>query len=105
MCHTSIKQGKNNNICIYCGNKNHTSGNCTNRLNDNREEPKSIPRDLQNNGSRNTGDVANAEQQVNWFPYQDYRYDENRGGCQQTRFDERYNRHYLLNYNNYQPSP
>ena len=52
MCQASVKQGKNNNICIYCGSKNHMPGNCTNRPNDNREEPRSTPRDLQNNGSR-----------------------------------------------------
>ena len=104
-CVAPVKPGKNNNICIYCGSKNHTSGNCTNRPNDNREEPRSTPRDLQNHGSKNTGNIANAGQQVNQFPYQDYRYDENRGGHQQTRFDERYNRHYSPNYNNYQPSP
>ena len=41
----------------------------------------------------------------NQFPYQYYRYDQNRGGHQQTRFDKRYNRHYFPNYNIYQPSP
>ena len=38
------------------------------------------------------------------LPYRDYRYELERAGCQQTRFDERYNRHYSPNYN-YQPSP
>ena len=55
--------------------------------------------------SRNTGNIANARQQVNWFPYQDYRYDENRGGHQQTSVDERHSRHYSPIYNNYQPTP
>ena len=41
------------------------------------------------------------------FPYRDYRYDQNRAGHQQTRFDERYNKQYSPNYNHYtyQPSP
>ena len=41
------------------------------------------------------------------FPYRDYRYDQNRTGHQQTRFNERYNKQYSPNYNHYtyQPSP
>ena len=39
------------------------------------------------------------------FPFKDYRYDEDRAGHQQTRFDENYNRQYSLNYNYVQPSP
>ena len=41
------------------------------------------------------------------FPYRDYRYDQDKTGHQQTRFDERYNRQYSpnYNYNYYQPSP
>ena len=41
------------------------------------------------------------------FPYRDYRYDQNRTGHQQTRFDERYNKQYSPNYNHYTylPSP
>ena len=41
------------------------------------------------------------------FPYRDFRYDQDRTGHQQTRFDERYNRQYSpnYNYNHYQPSP
>ena len=38
------------------------------------------------------------------LPYRDYRYKQDRARCQQTRFDERYNRQYSPNYN-YQPSP
>ena len=75
MCCTPVKQSKNNNICIYCGSKNHTFSNCTNRPNDNKEEPSSTPRDIQSHGFKNTGNIANAGQQVNRFPYQDYRYD------------------------------
>ena len=80
------------NICIYCGSKNHSSGRCTNRPNDNREEPRSTPRDLHNQMTGNTGNkncVSN----------------KNRDPHHQTRFDERYNRQYLPNYNNVQPSP
>ena len=39
------------------------------------------------------------------FPYKGYRYDQDRAGYQQTRFDERYNRQYSPNYNYYQPFP
>ena len=44
---------------------------------------------------------------VSSFPYRDYRYDQNRTGHQQTRFDERYKKQYSPNYNHYthQPSP
>ena len=38
------------------------------------------------------------------LPYRDYRYDQDRARCQQTRFDKRYNRQYSPNHN-YQPSP
>ena len=38
------------------------------------------------------------------MPYRDYRYEQDRAGHQQTRFDKRYNREYSPNYN-YQPSP
>ena len=38
------------------------------------------------------------------LPYRDYRHEQDGTGCQQTRFDERYNRPYSPNYN-YQPSP
>ena len=39
------------------------------------------------------------------FPYRDCGYDQNRTRCQQTRFDERYNKQYFPNYNHYQPTP
>ena len=38
------------------------------------------------------------------FPYTDYRCEQDRAGCQKTRFGERYNRQYSPNYN-CQPSP
>ena len=137
MCQAPTKTGKSNNICVYCGSKNHTSGNCTSQPNDNREEPRSTPRDLhslgphfgantENSGvsqrnmqnptnlrpanTENLGKYISAGQQVHIndpFPYKDYRYDQDRAGHQQTRFDERYNRQYSpnYNYNYYQPSP
>ena len=55
MCHAPTKTEKENNICIYCGSKSHSSGRCTSRPNDNREEPRSTPRDLQDHRTGNTG--------------------------------------------------
>ena len=131
MCRALVNKGKNNNICVYCGCTNHTSGNCTSQPNNNREEPRSTPRDLHSHGphygantknlgvprgntqnptnfgtaqAKHLGNYASAGQQVhtnNTFPYRDYRYDQNEAGHQQTRFDERYNRQYSLNYNYY----
>ena len=91
MCHIPMKPEKEN-ICIYCGRKNHSSGKCTNRPNNNREEPRSTPRDLQN---KRTGNTSNKDHVSN----------KNRGPHHQTRFDERYNRQYSPNHNNVQPSP
>ena len=137
MYQAPTKKGKNNNICVYCGSTNHTSGNRNSQPNNNREEPRSTPRDLHSHGphygantensgvprgntwnsihfrpvlTKNSGNYMPAGQQVhtnNPFPHRDYRYYQNRAGCQQTRFDERYNRQYFpnYNYNHYQPSP
>ena len=121
--------GKSSNICVYWGSKNHTSGNCTNQPNNNREEPRSTPRDLHSLGphlgasskylgvtrentwkythfrpapTKYLGNYMPAGQQVctnNPFHYCDYTYDQNGTGHQQTRLDERYNRQYSLNYN------
>ena len=91
MCHIPMKPEKKN-ICIYCGSKNHSSEKCTNRPSDNREEPRSTPRDLHNQMTGNTGNkncVSN----------------KNRDPHHQARFDKRYNRQYLPNYNNVQPLP
>ena len=98
MCHALVGMGKTSNICISCGSKNHTSGSCTSRPNDNREEPRATPRDLQDHIFGNAGNV-------NCFPQQNYKFDQNKGGPQQTRFDKRFNRQYLPNYNNFQTSP
>ena len=129
MCWAPTNTGKSNNICVYCGSKNHTWGNCTSQPNDNREEPRSTQRDLHSLGphlganteysgviggntwksthfrpapTKNLGNYIPAGQQVctnNPFPYSDYRYDQNEAGHQQTRFDEKHNRQYSPNYN------
>ena len=91
MCHTPTKPEKENNICIYCGSKSHSPGKCTSRPN-NREEPRSTPRDLQDYRTGNSGSKT-----CNFSINKDYH--------QQTRFDERYNRQYSPNYNNFQQSP
>ena len=91
MCHAASKPGKENNICVYCGSTNHTSGRCTNRPNDHREEPRSTPRDLQDNRTNNTG--------------KNHIFFQNREPCHQARFNERYNRQYSPINNGYQPSP
>ena len=85
------KQEKGN-ICIYCGSKNHSSVKCTNRPNNNREEPRSTPKDLQSQRTGNSGNKSHVPNQNKDFHHQ-------------ARFDERYNRQYLPNYNNIQPSP
>ena len=46
MCQVPAQPTTGNTICIYCGSINHTSGRCRNKPNDNREEPRSTPRDL-----------------------------------------------------------
>ena len=71
---------------------NHISSKCLNRPNDNREEPRSTPRDLQ---SKRTGNAGNKSRVFN----------QNKDSHHQARFDERYNRQYSPNYNNFQPSP
>ena len=91
MCNVPTKQEKGN-ICIYCGSKNHSSGRCTNRLNDNREKPRSTPRDLQSQRTGNSGNNSCIHNQ-------------NKDSHHQARFEERYNRQYSPNYNNIQPSP
>ena len=46
MCITPVR----NNICIYCGSTQHSSGNCTSQPNDNREKTRSVPWDLLSQG-------------------------------------------------------
>ena len=85
MCCVPNKTGMSNTICIYCGSTNHISTRCHNRPNDNREEPRSTPRDLGDHGSAKAYNRF-MQQQVNHH---------------QTRFDEGLNRQYLPTYNNY----
>ena len=70
--------------CIYCGSVEHISDRCRNKPNDNREEPRSTPRDLRE-----------------WKPNNTY----NRMSQHQARFDEGLNKRYLPNYVNYYQSP
>ena len=115
MCRAPVR----NNICIYSGSTQHSWGNCTSQPNDNREQPRSAPRDLHSQGPYyradtkylglpwgNPGSSTNPRQTYTnaSLPYRDYRYEQDRARYQQTRFDERYNRQYSPNYN-YQPSP
>ena len=92
MCCVPVKSGKNDSICFYCGSINHISNKCPNRPNDNREEPRSTPRDLQSWRTGNSGNKSHVSNQ-------------NKDSHQQARFDERYNRQYSPNYNNFQSSP
>ena len=52
MCRALSHQTTGNILCIYCGSTGHTSGKCRNKPNDNREEPRSTPRDLREPGPR-----------------------------------------------------
>ena len=52
MCRAASHQATGNIICIYCGSVNHTLGKCQSKPNDNREEPRSTPRDLREQGPR-----------------------------------------------------
>ena len=74
MCHAPTKTEKENSICIYCGSKSHSSGRCTSRPNDNREEPRSTPRDLQDLRTGNTGSKNHV-------------FNQNRDSHHQTRFE------------------
>ena len=77
MCHALTKPEKEN-ICIYCGSKSHSSGKCTSRPNDNREEPRSTPRDLQDCRTGNTGSKTHI-------------LNINKDSHHETRFNIRYN--------------
>ena len=54
MCCVPVHPATGNIICIYCGSVNHTSGRCHNKPNDNREEPRSTPRDLRDQKPKKT---------------------------------------------------
>ena len=76
------KTEKENNICIYCGSKSHPSGRYTSKPNDNREEPRSTPRDLQDCRTGNTSSNNHV-------------FNQNRDSHHQTRFDKRFNRQHF----------
>ena len=85
MCRVLSQQISGNILCIYCGSTSHNSGKCHNKPNDNREEPRSTPRDLREPGPRLDYNRIGHQPQVS---------------CHQTRFDEGLNRQYSPNYIN-----
>ena len=85
MCRALSQQTSGNILCIYCGSTGHTSGKCRNKPNNNREEPRSTPRDLREPGSRLDYNRIGHQPQVSHH---------------QTRFDEGLNRQYSPNYIN-----
>ena len=88
MCRALSHQTTGNILCIYCGSTGHTSGKCHNKPNDNREEPRSTPRDLREPGPRIDYNRIGHQPQMSHH---------------QTRFNEGLNRQYLPNYiNHYQ---
>ena len=90
VCRALSQHTTGNILCVYCGSTNHTSSNCRNKPNDNREEPRSTPRDLRQPGPRMDYNRMNHQEQVSH---------------QQTRFDEGLNRRYSPNYINPYQSP
>ena len=54
VCRVPAKPVTSNIICIYCGSVDHISGRCRNKPNDNREEPRSTPRDLRDQRPKKT---------------------------------------------------
>ena len=88
MCRAVSHQATCNIICIYCGSTGHNSGKCHSKPNDNREEPRSTPRDLRDQGPRIDYNRMGHQPQVSHH---------------QTRFNEGLNRQYSPNYiNHYQ---
>ena len=88
MCRATSYQATGNLICIYCGSVNHSSGKCHSKPNDNREEPKSPPRDLREQGPRINYNRMGHQPQVSRH---------------QARINEGLNRQYSPNYiNTYQ---
>ena len=85
MCRVTSHQASGNIICIYCGSTSHTSGKCHSKPNDNREEPRSTPRDLRDQGPRINYSRMGHQPQVSHH---------------QTRFNEGLNRQYSPNYIN-----
>ena len=81
MCRATSHQATGNIICIYCGSINHTLGKCHSKPNNNREEPRSTPRDLRDQGPR-MNYTRMGQPQVSHH---------------QTRFNEGLNRYYSPN--------
>ena len=84
MCQVPKQPATGNAICLYCGSVNHTSGKCCNKPNDNREEPRSTPRDLRDQRPR-INNSRMGQPQVSHH---------------QIRFNEGLNRQYSPNYTN-----
>ena len=85
MCRALSQHTSGNILCIYCGSTDHISGKCSNKPNDNREEPRSTPRDLRETGPRMEYHRMGHHHQVSH---------------QQTRFNEGLNRQYSPSYIN-----
>ena len=85
MCRATSYQTNGNSICIYCGSINHSSGKCRSKPNDNREEPRSPPRDLREQGPRINYNRMGHQPQVSRH---------------QARINEGLNRQYSPNYIN-----
>ena len=85
MCRATSYQATGNSICIYCGSVNHSSGKCHSKPNDNREEPRSPPRDLREQGPRMNYNRMGHQPQVSRH---------------QARINEGLNRQYSPNYIN-----
>ena len=90
VCRALSQHTPGNILCIYCGSTNHNANSCRNKPNDNREEPRSTPRDLRQPGPQMDYNRMNPQEQVS---------------RQQTRFDEGLNRRYSPNYINTYQSP
>ena len=84
MCRVPVQPATGNTIFIYCGSVNHTSGRCRNKPNNNREEPRSTPRDFRDQRPK-INHTRMGQPQVSHH---------------QTRFYEGLNRQYSPNYAN-----
>ena len=89
VCRVPTKTVTSNIICIYCGSVDHISGRCHNKPNDNREEPRSMPRDLRDQKPSKTYNRM-SQPQVSHH---------------QARFNEGLNKRYSPNYVNQYQSP
>ena len=85
MCRATSYQATGNSICIYCGSINHSLGKCHSKPKDNREELRSPPRDLREQGPRINYNRMGHQPQVS---------------CHQARINEGLNRQYSPNYIN-----